>query len=188
MRSAHVILRRACPTWGARLEGLRASRRTATSETEPAAILRDGAPQVGRSRLAYLMCRSRVNPRSVRLLRMRSVSLCSIRPIRSVSWNRSTRTTAICDRSDDGSRAIIKILASHSCLRWSARMVCVSRMRCSTLRPCCIAPGHMRLMPLLSRPCNAVNYRAGTGTHCKQQERNRLPVKGEIYREPSSSI
>ena len=43
MRSAHVILRRACPTWGARLEGLRASRRTATSETEPAAILRDGA-------------------------------------------------------------------------------------------------------------------------------------------------
>jgi hypothetical protein len=23
---------------------------------------------------------------------------------------------------------------------------------------------------------------------CKQQERNRLPVKGEIYREPSSSI
>src|SRR5207344_3554632 len=68
LRSAHVILRRACPTWGARLEGLRASRRTATSETEPAAILRDGAPQVGCSRLAYLMCRSRVNPRSVRLL------------------------------------------------------------------------------------------------------------------------
>jgi hypothetical protein len=23
---------------------------------------------------------------------------------------------------------------------------------------------------------------------CKQQEKNRLPVKGEIYREPSSSI
>jgi hypothetical protein len=23
---------------------------------------------------------------------------------------------------------------------------------------------------------------------CKQQERNRLPVKGEIYRDPSSSI
>src|ERR1700692_3502035 len=80
LRSAHLILRRACPTWGARLEGLRASRRTATSETEPAAILRDGAPQVGSSRLAYLMCRSRVNPRSVRLLRMRSVGLSSIRP------------------------------------------------------------------------------------------------------------
>src|ERR1700722_20379470 len=78
LRSAHVILRRACPTWGARLEGLRASRRTATSETEPAAILRDGAPQVGSSLLAYLMCRSRVNPRSVRLLRMRSVGLSSI--------------------------------------------------------------------------------------------------------------
>ena len=31
LRSAHVILRRACPTWGAHLEGLRASRRTATS-------------------------------------------------------------------------------------------------------------------------------------------------------------
>src|SRR6202040_255509 len=30
---------------------LRASRRTATSETEPAAILRDGAPQVGCTRL-----------------------------------------------------------------------------------------------------------------------------------------
>jgi hypothetical protein len=57
LRSAHLILRRACPTWGARLEGLRASRRTATSETEPAAILRDGAS---------------------RLLRMRSVSLSSI--------------------------------------------------------------------------------------------------------------
>ena len=36
--------------------------------------------------------------------------------------------------------------------------------------------------------CNPVNYRAGTGAPCKQQERNRLPVKGEIYREPSSSI
>ncbi|MFZ1095358.1 MAG: hypothetical protein WAN75_40095, partial [Xanthobacteraceae bacterium] len=47
----HVILRRACPTWGAHLEGLRASRRTATSETKPAAILRDGAPQVGCTRL-----------------------------------------------------------------------------------------------------------------------------------------
>jgi hypothetical protein len=67
-RAAHPV-RRACPTWGARLEGLRASRRTATSETEPAAILRDGAPQVGCSQLAYLMCRSRVNPRSVRLLK-----------------------------------------------------------------------------------------------------------------------
>src|SRR6202163_4665004 len=43
-RSAHVILRRACPTWGARLEGLRASRRTATSETEPAAILARSVP------------------------------------------------------------------------------------------------------------------------------------------------
>src|SRR5439155_4740720 len=69
LRSAHLILRRACPTWGARLEGLRASRRTATSETEPAAILRYGAS---------------------RLLRMRSVGLSSIRPIRLVSWNRST--------------------------------------------------------------------------------------------------
>ena len=67
LRSAHVILRRACPTWGARLEGLRASRRTAISETEPAAILRDGAS---------------------RLLRMRSVGLSSIRPIRLVSWDR----------------------------------------------------------------------------------------------------
>jgi hypothetical protein len=37
-------------------------------------------------------------------------------------------------------------------------------------------------MPLVSRPCNPVNYRAGTGARCKQQERNRLPVKGEIYR------
>jgi hypothetical protein len=37
-------------------------------------------------------------------------------------------------------------------------------------------------MPLVSRPCNSVNYRAGTGARCKQQERNRLPVKGEIYR------
>src|ERR1700694_5602914 len=49
---------------------LRASRRTATSEIVPAAILRDGAS---------------------RLLRMRSVGLSSIRPIRLVSWNRSTR-------------------------------------------------------------------------------------------------
>ena len=39
------------------------------------------------------MCRSRVNPRSVRLLRMRSVGLRSIRPIRLVSWNRSTKIT-----------------------------------------------------------------------------------------------
>src|ERR1700730_3835605 len=37
-------------------------------------------------------------------------------------------------------------------------------------------------------PCNPVNYRAGTGATCKQQEKNRLPVKGESYREPSSSI
>jgi hypothetical protein len=44
LRSA-LILRRACPTWGARLEGLRASRRTATSEIERAAILRDGRMQ-----------------------------------------------------------------------------------------------------------------------------------------------
>src|ERR1700722_18088826 len=50
LRSAHVILRRACPTWGARLEGLRASRRTATSETESAAILRDGASRLLRMR------------------------------------------------------------------------------------------------------------------------------------------
>src|SRR6202030_3797031 len=55
--SINLVLRRACPPWGARLEGLRASRRTATSETEPAAILRDGAS---------------------RLLRMRSVGLSSI--------------------------------------------------------------------------------------------------------------
>jgi hypothetical protein len=34
------------PTWGARLEGLRASRRTTTSETKPAAILRDGASRL----------------------------------------------------------------------------------------------------------------------------------------------
>src|SRR5207342_977564 len=44
LTSAHVILRRACPTWGARLEGLRAPRRTATSETEPADILARGVP------------------------------------------------------------------------------------------------------------------------------------------------
>ena len=35
----------------ASLTAVRASRRTATSETEPAAILRDGAPQVGCARL-----------------------------------------------------------------------------------------------------------------------------------------
>src|SRR5580700_10871290 len=35
------------------------------------------------------------------------------------------------------------------------------------------------VMPLLSRPCNPVNYRAGTGAPCKQQEKNRRPVKGE---------
>jgi hypothetical protein len=35
---------------------------------------------------------------------------------------------------------------------------------------------------------NPVNYRAGTVATCKQQEKNRLPVKGEIYSEPSSSI
>ena len=44
LRSAHVILRRACPTWGARLEGLRESRRTATSETESAAIRARSVP------------------------------------------------------------------------------------------------------------------------------------------------
>src|SRR5207253_10172195 len=44
------------------------------------------------------------------------------------------------------------------------------------------------VMPLLSRPCNPVNYRAGTGAPCKQQEKNRRPVKGEIYSEPSPSI
>jgi hypothetical protein len=65
---------------------------------------------------------------------------------------------------------------------------CVSRMSSQALRPCCVAPGHARVMPLLSRPCNPVNYRAGTGAPCKQQGRNRLPVKGEIYRGPSSSI
>ena len=37
-------------------------------------------------------------------------------------------------RAELRSRAIIEILASHSCLHWSARMVCVSRMRCSTTR------------------------------------------------------
>ena len=48
----------------------------------------------GRSRLAFLMCRSRVNPRSVCLFRMRSVvrSICSIRL---VSWNRSTRLRGV---------------------------------------------------------------------------------------------
>src|ERR1700730_14003083 len=35
------------------------------------------------------------------------------------------------------------------------------------------------VMPLLSRPCNPVNYRAGTGATCKQQEKNRRPGKGE---------
>ena len=63
-------MRRPLRLRSAHLEGLRASRRTATSETEPATILLDDAPQVGCSRLAYLMCRSRVNPRSVRLLRV----------------------------------------------------------------------------------------------------------------------
>src|ERR1700736_5733682 len=57
LRSAHVILRRACPTWGARLEGLRESRRTATSETEPAAILRDGASRLLRMRSVGLRVR-----------------------------------------------------------------------------------------------------------------------------------
>src|ERR1700730_362614 len=37
-------------------------------------------------------------------------------------------------RAELRSRAIIEILTSHSCLHWSARMVCVSRMRCSTTR------------------------------------------------------
>jgi hypothetical protein len=54
---------------------LRASRRTATSEIVPAAILRDAR---------------RANPRA-ELLRMRSVGLSSIHSIRLVSWNRSTR-------------------------------------------------------------------------------------------------
>src|SRR4249919_560382 len=61
LRSAHVILRSACPTWGARLEGLRASRRTATSEIVPAAILRD----------------ARRAKRRAELLKMRSVGLSS---------------------------------------------------------------------------------------------------------------
>src|SRR5580700_3637578 len=30
-----------------------------------------------------------------------------------------------------------------------------------------------------------VNHRAGTGATCKQQEKNRLPVKAKSYREPS---
>src|ERR1700730_8365245 len=40
------------------------------------------------------------------------------------------------------------------------------------------------LAPPLCPPyhCNPVNFTAGTGARCKQQERNRLPVKGEIYR------
>jgi|HubBroStandDraft_6_1064221.scaffolds.fasta_scaffold98122_1 hypothetical protein len=49
------------------------------------------------------------------------------------------------------------------------------------LRPYCIASGaQARFAALVSRPCNPVNYRAGTGARCKQQERNRLPVKGKI--------
>src|ERR1700738_4990738 len=48
---------------------LRASRRTATSETEPAAILFETAHRKSAvADLRTLMCRSRVNPRSVRLL------------------------------------------------------------------------------------------------------------------------
>ncbi len=79
LRSAHVILRRACPTWGARLEGLRASRRTATSETEPAAILRDGTASARGWR------GTRAAPQD---------EVCGFklhRPIRLASWNRSTR-------------------------------------------------------------------------------------------------
>ncbi|MGA6965045.1 MAG: hypothetical protein WBZ51_15710, partial [Xanthobacteraceae bacterium] len=50
------------------------------------------------------------------------------------------------------------------------------------LRPYCIASGaQARFAALVSRPCNPVNYSAGTVARCKQQERNRLPVKGEIY-------
>jgi hypothetical protein len=51
LRSAHLILGRACPAWGARLEGLRASRRTATSEIEPVAMLRDASQRARIERL-----------------------------------------------------------------------------------------------------------------------------------------
>jgi hypothetical protein len=73
----------------------------------------------------------------------------------------------------------------------------VSRMRCSMaaahvrlseargyslLRPCCIASGtQARFVTLQTTGQEQV-------ARCQQQERNRLPVKGEIYREPSSSI
>src|SRR4029077_10293662 len=57
-----------------RPEGARSSKDCARLEGRPRRDrasghpLRDGAPHVGCSRLAYMMCRSRVNPRSVRLL------------------------------------------------------------------------------------------------------------------------
>ena len=99
LRSALVILRSACPTWGARLEGLRVSkdrhkrdRARGHPSRRSARKAARRAPQDEVFETAHrLMCRSRVNPRSVRLLiRMRSVGLSSIRPIRLVSWNRST--------------------------------------------------------------------------------------------------
>src|SRR5204862_2833766 len=64
---------------------------------------------------------------------------------------------------------------------WKPKPRCrFSHMRCvhAALRP-----GHTRVVPLLlARPCNPVNYRAGTVAPCKQKEKNRPPVKGEIYR------
>src|ERR1700738_1359930 len=148
LRSAHVILRPPCPTWGARLEGLRASRRTATSETEPAAILRDGAPQVGCSRLAYLMCRSRVNPRSVRLLRMRSVGLSSIRPIRWVSWNRSDTSRLIIDLMEVLGRGAIR----------------PPTLRCLTDRGC-----QQQVLRALSLRCTEwFHYRSGRDLVCRR--------------------
>ena len=36
----------------------------------------------------------------------------------------------------------------------------------------CVRDTGAFLPPLLSRPCNPVNYRAGTRAPCKQQEKN----------------
>ena len=69
------------------------------------------------------------------------------------------------------------------CIMAAAHVRLSEARGCSTLRPCCIASGtQARFAAVVSRPCNPVNYRAGTVAPCKQQERNRLPVKGEIYR------
>src|ERR1700730_16355464 len=64
------------------------------------------------------MCRSRVNSRSVRLLRMRSAGLSSIRPIRLVSWNRSTRAEL---------KDIELARIGHGYAGWPA--TCLSRLR-----------------------------------------------------------